>query len=46
MHQLTLPSRCDRASAISRHAELRDKLKAGPVAIDGSDDTELGQDIL
>ena len=46
MHQVTLPSRCDRASAISLHAELRDKLKAGPVAIDGSDVTALGQALL
>jgi anti-anti-sigma regulatory factor len=46
MHQVTLPSRCDRASAIALHGELRDKLKAGPVAIDGSDVAALGQTML
>ncbi|PXW79413.1 STAS domain-containing protein [Blastomonas natatoria] len=46
MTQLTLPSRCDRAAAIALHPELRDKLKAGPVTLDGSDVSALGQAML
>lgn len=46
MHHMTLPSRCDRASAIAMHGELRDQLRAGPVTIDGSDVAQLGQAML
>ncbi|WP_017670593.1 STAS domain-containing protein [Blastomonas sp. AAP53] len=43
---MTLPSRCDRPAAITFHPELRNYLLKGPVEIDGTDVSQLGQAML
>jgi anti-anti-sigma regulatory factor len=46
MRHMSLPTRCDRAAAITFHPELRTHLLKGPVEIDGRDVAQIGQAML